>query len=352
MTKKATTIALGILTAIGMGMLLLVWQGYDPLDSYAAVFRYSMGSSFAIGVTLERTAIVAMVALAATTTFSSGASNLGMFGQILTGEIIATAIGVYLPLPGWLLIPAMLIGSALGGACMALIAGLLRKYFNMNEFITTLMFNFILDYFTEYLVNTSMRDPLMSWPMSKVIAPQGVMPRFFGFLDGSVFFALAILVISYILWKNTRFGYEMRMNGKNPIFANYGGCDAQGNFLKAMALSGAYNGLAGCLLIIGSGQQNRFVPGMGENYANEGLMIAIVANNNVIGVVLYSFLFSMLNAGATGMQLETSVPLEFITMLIGLTVMSVVSIREYSTTFINNAKAMAENRKFKKREVK
>lgn len=345
MAKKTTTVSLGILTAVLMGMLLLRWQGYNPWGSYAAVLKYSLGSSFAIGVTLERTAIVAMVALAATTTFSSGASNLGMFGQILTGEIIATAIGVYAPLPDFLLLPTMLVASAFGGALMSLIAGLLRKYFGMNEFITTLMFNFILNYFTEYLVNVPMRDPEMSWPMSKVVASAGVMPRLFGFLDGSVLFAIAVLSVSYIFWNHTKLGYEMRMNGKNPLFAKYGGCDADGNFLKAMALSGAYNGLAGCLLIVGSGQQNRFVPGMGENYANEGLMIAIVANNHVLAVALYALVFSILNAGATGMQLETSVPLEFITMLIGLTVMSVVSIREYSTTFINNAKAFLENRK-------
>lgn len=347
MTKKFSTIALGILTAILMGMLLLAWQGYDSIGSYLAVLRYSMGSKFAIGVTLERTAIVGMVALAATTTFSSGASNLGMFGQVLTGEIIATAIGVHLPIPGILLMPAMIIGGAAGGAAIALIAGLARKYFGMNEFITTLMFNSIIDYFTDFLVNTSMKDPQMSWPMSKVVAPNGVMPRLFGFVDGSVFFVAIVFIISYIYWKNTRLGYEMRINGKNPKFALFGGCDADKNFLKAMALSGAYNGIAGVLLIAGSGQQNRFLPGMGENYASEGLMIAIVANNSVAGVVFYSFVFSMLNAGATGMQLETSIPLEFITMLIGLTVMSVVAFREYSTTFINNIKAFIENKKLR-----
>lgn len=350
MMKKISTMALGIMTAVILGMLFLAWQGYDSLGSYAAVLKYSLGSTFAIGVTLERTAIVSMVALAAVITFSSGASNLGMFGQILTGEIIATFIGVYVPLPGILLIPVMLIGGALGGAAVALLAGLGRKFFGMNEFITTLMFNFILEYFTDFLVNTSMRDPEMSWPMSKVIAKEGIMPRLFGFIDGSVLFAVVIFIFSFIYWRNTRLGYEMRINGKNPRFAMFGGCAADSNFLKAMALSGAYNGLAGVLLVIGSGQQNRFLPGMGQNYADEGLMIAIVANNSVIGVLFYAFIFSMFNTGATGMQLETSIPLEFITMLIGLTVMSVVALREYSTTFLNNMKALFENKKLKKEE--
>lgn len=34
-----------------------------------------------------------------------------------------------------------------------------RKYFGMNEFIITLMLNFIADYFTQYLVTKPLLDP-------------------------------------------------------------------------------------------------------------------------------------------------------------------------------------------------
>ena len=351
MSKKlsnATIALLGIATAVVLGMLLLLWQNYDALGSYGAVFQYSLASTFAIGTTLERTAIVGMVALAATTTFSSGASNLGMFGQILAGAITATAIGSYVPLPAALLIPLMLLGGALAGALLSFLAAMGRKFFGMNEFITTLMFNFILNYFTEFLVNAPMRDPEASWPMSRVINANGVFPKLFGFIDLSFFLAVFIFIASYIYWNRSRTGYEMRMIGSNSIFARIGGCDAGKDFVRAMLLSGAYNGVAGVLLIAGSGQQNRFLPGMGENYANEGLMIAIVANNNVVAAFFYSLVFSILNAGSTGMQLETTVPLEFITMLIGITVLSVVAFREASTPLLAKYKAFCKGRTLRK----
>ncbi len=350
MTKKlqsALIAFLGIVTAVLLGMLLLTWQGYDAFSSYGAVFKYSLASPFALGTTLERTAIVGLVALAATTTFTSGASNLGMFGQIMAGAIAATAIGS-LPLPGIILVPLMFAGGALAGAFLALIAALLRKYFGMDEFITTLMFNFIMNYFTDFLVNTSMRDPSVSWPMSPVIQNAGVLPKLFGFIDISFFLVVFIFVASYIFWSRTRTGYEMRMMGSNPIFAKIGGAATGPDFMKAMLLSGAYSGMAGVILIAGSGQQNRFLPGMGENFANEGLMIAIVSNNNVFVALFYSLVFSILNTGSTGMQLETSVPLEFITMLIGLTVMAVVVFREASTPLLAKYKAYKEDRKLRK----
>ena len=114
--KKAITILLGIATAILLGMLMLQIQGYQPLESYGCILQYSIFSGFGLSNTINRTAILVVTGISAALALGSGASNLGQFGQLLCGAITATVIGLYVNLPGVVLIPLMLLCGAAAGA--------------------------------------------------------------------------------------------------------------------------------------------------------------------------------------------------------------------------------------------
>lgn len=347
--KKAITILLGIATAILLGMLMLQIQGYQPLESYGCILQYSIFSGFGLSNTINRTAILVVTGISAALALGSGASNLGQFGQLLCGAITATVIGLFVNLPGVILIPLMLVCGAAAGALYAGVAAAGRKYFGMNEFIITLMLNFIADYFTQYLVTKPLLDPKSSWPMSKVLPGNALMPAL-GSLDSSVFLVAVVFVFMIIYIKRTRQGYEMRIMGQNGIFAKTGGCETDRNFVRVMLYSGALAGFAGVLLIIGAGQQNRFLPALGQGFANDGLMVSIISGNSVPGVIIYALLFSILQSGSTGMQMDTGVPSEFTTILIAITVLSVVAFRSYSGIFVDKLAAIRKARSLK-REV-
>lgn len=332
--KKIVIASLGFVTAILLGMLLLLVQGYNPIESYSSIIKYSMFSSFGITNTLNRMGILLLTSSSAAFALGSGVSNLGQFGQLLTGAMAATLIGVYVDLPPFILIPLILIAATVAGSLFALIAGLLKKYFSMNEFITTLMLNFIADSITQYMVSYPFLDPKSNWPMSKVINNNGVLASL-GSLDPSVILSFVIFMAMVFYTQFTRDGYELKMMGSNKLFSRTGGVEIDKNFIKVMAISGALAGLAGGLMIVGSSQQNRFLPGFGRSYADDGLMVSILSGNSVPIVFLYSFVFSMLQSGATGMQLDTGVPSEFTVMLIAVTVLSVVAFRSYAETFLN-----------------
>ncbi|HOK71934.1 MAG TPA: hypothetical protein PLM83_10810, partial [Bacillota bacterium] len=133
-------------------------------------------------------------------------------------------------------------------------------------------------------------------------------------------------------------GYEWRAMGQNPIFSRTVGCRNDAAYVWAMLLSGALAGLAGGLMIMG-GMQHRFVKGIGANYAWDGVMIAIVANNNILATGLYALFFSVLQTGAMGMELETSVPSEFSLVLQAIVVLFVVASRESTRMLMNNIAA-------------
>ena len=347
MNKKYIPVILGIITAILLSMLMLLVQGYNPIESYKSILSYSVFSLFGISNTLNRMGILLIVGLSAAIALGSGVSNLGQFGQILIGAIVATVVALYVDLPKFMLIPLILASGIIAGALYAFIAALLKKLFGMSEFITTLMLNFIANYFTQYLVTNPLMDPNSSWPMSYVVSENAILPSI-NKLDTSIFIVLIVFIIVYIYVSKTREGYELKIMGKNYIFAKIGGCKTDINFYKVMLYSGALSGLAGALLIIGSAQQNRFLPNLGETFANDGLMVSIISNNSVLSLLFYALFFSVIRSGATGMQLDTGVPSEFTTMLIAVMVLSVVGFRSYSSIFLSKIQAIRKSNSVKK----
>ena len=97
-----------------------------------------------------------------------------------------------------------------------------------------------------------------------------------------------------------------------------------------MLVTGALAGLAGGLVVMGG--PHRFIRGLGANYAWDGVMIAIVANNGLIATFLYGLFFSAIQTGALGMELITNV-------LQALLVLVIVASREYLNTALEQLAA-------------
>ncbi len=345
--RRGITVFLGVVTAILIGMLMLASQGYSPMDSYASILKYSLSTHVGMSNTINRAVFLLIAGASAAIALGSGASNLGQFGQLLMGAMAATVIGLYVKLPAVILIPLMIVGGMAAGAAYAGIAALGRRCFGMNEFIITLMLNFIADYFTRYLITNPLKDPSASWPASPVVPQQAILPAI-NKIDCAAFLMIAVYLFAVFYMRNSRTGYEMRIMGKNGIFARVGGCRTDKNFMKVMLASGALAGLVGVMMIMGASQQHRFLGGLGQSYADDGLMISIVSGNNISGVFIYAIIFSIFQSGSTGMQLDTGVPSEFTKMLIAITVLSVVAFRSYSGIFMDRLSALKRTRSLRK----
>lgn len=332
--KKNLTVLLGVITAVLIGMVLLASQGYNPIEGYGCILKYSLSTSVGIANTINRFVFLMIAGASAAMALGSGASNLGQFGQLLMGAMSATLVGLYVKLPSFLLIPLMILVGMVAGALWAGLAGLGKKLFGMNEFIITLMLNFVADYFVRYLISTPLKDPASQWPASRVVPDNAILPSI-GKIDSVVFIMIAVYILAVFMVRKSKMGYELRVMGQNSMFAKVGGCDTGKNFMRAMLISGALAGLLGTMMIVGASQQHRVISNLGHNFADDGLMISIITGNNISGVFIYALLFSILQSGATGMQLDTGVPSEFTIMLIAIMVLSVVAFRSYSSIFIN-----------------
>lgn len=322
--KKLIASLSGILLMFIFGAVLFALQGYPAFDSYRALFEYSLFTPQAIRGTINIFAPLLFTGLSATLAFSGKAANLGQPGQFLMGAFFVTLVGSNVNLPAPIMIPLLLIVSILGGGLWSLIAAVCRTQFKMNEFITTLMLNFIADFFTLYMITGPMFDRTMQSPASKAIFKSGRL-GYIGFVPSILIIAILAYVVINIYWYKTKAGYETRMMGSNSLFSLIGGSQNKKNFLRIMFISGALAGLAGAIIIMGPDMQHRFLKNLGAKYAWDGIMIAMISSGSLFASIFYALLIAIFQTGSLGMELEYRVPVEFVLLLQSMLVIFVVT---------------------------
>jgi simple sugar transport system permease protein len=328
----------GLALALLIGTLILAVEGHNPFAAYGALFSLSLGDADKLATTLKNAVPLLLTGLSASIAFASGPVNLGQPGQFLMGALAVTLVGTAVDLPAPLMIPLLLAAAMLGGALYAGVAALLRRAFNMSEFIVTLMLNSLADLFTAWLI--TLGGPLAEAgalsPKSPPIAQAGWLPDLGVFSTSILVMVLAAVVMGYIFHR-TRPGYEWRIAGQNSLFARLGGCPVDRNFFIVMLVTGALAGLGGGLLVMAG--PHRFIRGLGANYAWDGVMIAVVANSGLMATAVYGLFFAALQTGALGMELLTAVPSEFIHVLQAVIVLVSVASRGYLNSLLNQLAA-------------
>jgi len=85
------------------------------------------------------------------------------------------------------------------------------------------------------------------------------------------------------------------------LFARFGGIPTTRAVLRAMLISGALSGLAGALVVLGV--ERRVVDGFAISGTGfEGVLVAILSKESIIGILLVAPFFAGLNLGATNLQ--------------------------------------------------
>src|SRR4051794_14313542 len=265
--------------------------------------------------TLLLTAPIILTGLAVAFAFRCGMFNIGGQGQYFAGTIFAVWVGTsFTSVNPWIHVPLVLVVGALAGAMYAGIAGLLKATVGAHEVITTIMLNWIAIWVGSYLFGQGgpLQGSQPAIPISNDIVDSAKLPVFWGLkllqgLSIGIFIAVAMLFVYWVIINRTTLGYEVRAVGFNPEAARYGGISVARNYFLAMAISGAFAGLAGALDI--TGWEYR----IGENdiHVNQigfiGLAAALLGRNTALGVGLASLLFGALINGTSGRQLDPSI---------------------------------------------
>jgi general nucleoside transport system permease protein len=301
--------------ALVVGAVVLAVTGWDPISVYRVLLREAFGSASRIESTLAAATPLLFCGLATAIAFRAGVFNIGVDGSFVLGGLAAAWLGAAIGVPGALLIPACLALGMLAGGLWSAPPAILRARLGVDEVVTTLMLNFVAVGLASWVVNALLLAQGTANSASAPIASQAELPSLSGEVTLGFGIALAALAL-YGVW--TRFsaaGYELRMTGLNPAFAQTVGIPVRRVILTAMLWSGIVGGLGGAAHALGV--VHRFVDGFSPGYGFTGIAIALLARNGAVGVVLASILFGALaSAGATA-QLFSDIPLDIVDVLQG-----------------------------------
>jgi simple sugar transport system permease protein len=297
-----------ILAALALCSALIVLAGANVLHAYRALFAGAVGSRFNLVETVVKAAPLVLSGLAVAVAFRARFWNIGAEGQLLAGAMAAAFVGAREGLPGWSLIPAMILAGSLAGAAMAALPAALRVRLKVDEVVATLMLNFVVFYAMMALLDGSWKDPLSGYPDSPDIRMQAEFPA----LVSGTRLHLGVLVAglaaigTWLLITRTTLGFQIRATGANPRAAAHGGISTGRVILLAAAISGALAGLAGVGEVAGLHYQVMASVSPGYGYA--GIVVAMLAALNPLGVVPAALFFAAVATGAETMSRQTGVP--------------------------------------------
>jgi simple sugar transport system permease protein len=310
--------AASLIVAFGIAALVLVATGHNPITSYRQLFDAAFVSDGSIDQTLIAATPLAFTGLAAAAAFRMRIFNIGAEGQLYMGAILGAGAGLWFggrggPSP--FVIAAMVVAGAIGGAAWASIPGVLRAFFGTSEILTSLMLNYVAGYILTYIIFYSQSYWRQTkgfnatvFPTGKPLPNSAIWPTWMLHTQGGIAVPLgvgiAVLTAAalWVLYRRTRFGFEVQVLGDSEGAARYAGVRTRRKILAVMAISGAVAGIGGASQV---GDFSHALDGdpnglQKQGYGYSGIVVAALARYNPFATLLVALLIGGLaNAGNT-----------------------------------------------------
>ncbi|MCB2037857.1 MAG: ABC transporter permease [Ottowia sp.] len=319
-----------VLFTLAVSGLLVLWAGAPVGRTYVLLAQGAFGSVFALTETLTRAVPLILTGLAAAVSFRAHLYNIGAEGQLYAGALAAVAVGglhggTGLEWSPYLLFPLMMLAAALAGALWLLGPALMKARLGVDEVVTTLLLNFVMLLLVSALLDGPMKDPMaMGWPQS--VALQGdlelakLVPQ--TRLHTGLLWALALAVLVWGLMARTVAGFRIRAVGANARAAAFAGVPVTRTVVLVALLSGGLAGLAGAIEV--AGRTSYVTLDMSPGYGYSGIVIAMLAGLNPLGVVAAAIFVAGVLVGADSMSRAVGVPTYLADVIVATSLLAVL----------------------------
>ena len=329
-----------------LGTILVACVGRNPVDLYKSILHAAVGlyqnrrgewnwQTRYIGEWFTYSMPYILCGFSMAFAARSGLFNIGGEGQYIMGLTIAQVfaiLGPQIPVLHWFIAIALAVAA---GALWGGIVGFLKAKFEVSEVVATIMLNYIALYLSRIITL-----PIPGTNTSRTVDFPETASLRVGFLEkltnGSplnlgLFMVIIAVFLYWFLMEKTNLGFGLRATGFNKESARASGIPVLLSVVISMAVAGAFAGLGGGIVALGSFRYGRVLSGM-DNYGFTGIAVALVGNNRAAGVTLAGLLFGLLAAAQTIMQ-ANEIPKE-ITFIIQGVIVVFIAVREGLRIFI------------------
>jgi len=297
------------LLAIFLGLIFgfAVMVTASPENSLAGFQMVLLGGLRRIGDVLYFATPILMTGLAVGFAFKMGLFNIGASGQYTMGMFFALYAGFMWDLPDSLHWAACVLAGMAGGMLWGFIPGIFKALLNVNEVITSIMFNYIGMYLVDMLIQNNSAMYISSKTRTAYLPGSAQLPSLGienSSLNISFIIGLAVALVLYVILDKTTFGYELKATGHNKYAAAYAGMNGKRNIILAMVIAGGMAGLGGAFAILapstieGSSMTYEPINIIAANGFN-GIAVALLGNSSPIGIIFSALFISHIQRGGT-----------------------------------------------------
>ena len=310
-TVMAALLCILIGLLVGLLVLLIINPEHAWADGFMRIIQGGFYDyPYGVGRTLVNGAPLIMTGLSVAFAFKTGLFNIGAAGQYTLGAYGALYCAIILHLPWYV---SLIVSAVLGGLWGA-IPGLFKAYLNINEVITSIMFNWIALYLVNEVIYAGGTGPMYDARNTRTLnlrrmeGAEGVTIPDFGLNDMfqtnsttiAIFLAIVVAIVIWVILDKTTFGYELKAVGLNKNAARYAGINEKKNLVLSMVIAGALAGFgAGLYYLSGVSEWNPLnsttLPAMGFN----GISVALLASSNPIGTIFSALFISHITVGGS-----------------------------------------------------
>ncbi len=306
----------GVVVAFGIIILILKWQGAEARVAWDYVYEGSLATAAKRADLVAFWMPLALTSFGLVLTFTAGLWNIGVEGQIVMGAIGATwavrlfaesetpPLGLAMGRSGILLTAFLFAATA--GALWATVAAVLKTRGGVNEIFGGVALNFIAQTFNMYLVsNGGPWQPPGSRATETARFPEiarlPAMEHYRRLSPVTIYITVAAFVVVAVIMYISRWGLQLRAQGKNEKSAFLLGVRTQRNALAAMAVCGGMAGVAGAFRVMAPDVVKlTATPSGGIGF--QAILVVLLAASSTLLVPFVSFAFAVLSKGGQRME--------------------------------------------------
>ena len=240
--------------------------------------------------------------------FRVGLFNIGGTGQLVSGLIWATFVATRMELPPVIHFVVAIVAAIVGAALVGAFVGFLKARTGANEVITTIMLNYIIVSFFNFLLtdNALLQGATAGgYTKSDPAFENARLPYLLGeayALNLGFVLAIVAVIVYWWLMERSTIGFRLRAVGFNPSAAKTAGINVERTFILALALSAAFVGIAAANQALSS--TGGVTPTSHAGIGFDAITVALLGGSTATGVLMAGLLFGAFKAGSSAIQIE------------------------------------------------
>lgn len=335
MKKEIGQSFLRLIIALLIGLIIssifILAMGESPLEAYAAMLKGAFVGKLNFVTTLRWSVPYILAGIASAIAIKAGMFNMGLEGCIYLGGLAAGVAGAYIEgLPSVLHIAVCILFAMAVGALWSWLPARLKAYYGVNEVIMTWMMSYIAVLLCQFLASEVFsREEDVTSAVQQVRTPEieegaklsQLIPPYQ--LNTSLLIAIGICILYFLFVNKSKTGYEQKIFGMAPGFAEYGGVKVRKIQFYSLMCSGMLGGMTGALEVLGV--HYRYVHGFALDMGANGILVSLMGHLNPLGVPVAGTFMGAIQNGARAMARETNVSLDTMRILIAVIVICITA---------------------------